>query len=54
MTNPKDKEFLSINPLGKCPVLETSEGVITNSNAIVRYLAYISKKLNGDSEFEKA
>jgi len=41
--NPKDKEFTSKYALGKCPVLETSEGNITNSNAIVRYLAYKSK-----------
>jgi len=29
LKNPKDKEFLSKNPQGKCPMLETSSGVLT-------------------------
>jgi elongation factor 1-gamma len=43
VSNLKDKEFLVKNPSGKCPVLETSEGVISGSNAIVRFLCYHSK-----------
>eukprot|EP01035_Chromulina_nebulosa_P020207 gene20207-26231_t len=33
------KEFLAKNPLGRVPILETSQGVITESNAIARYIA---------------
>jgi len=35
----KTPEFLSKNPTGKVPVLETDQGCIFESNAIVRYIA---------------
>lgn len=53
VTNPKDKEFLSKSPLGKCPALETTQGVITQSNSIIRYLANLSQKLYGSNDFER-
>ena len=50
----KTAEFLKRNPLGKVPVLETSEGHIYESNAIVRYLARLKpeKSLYGKSIIE--
>jgi len=38
--------------LGKVPVLETSEGTISEANAIVRFLARSSKTLYGKNNFE--
>ncbi|CAA0838731.1 Probable elongation factor 1-gamma 1 [Striga hermonthica] len=35
----KTPEFLKMNPIGKVPVLETSDGPIFESNAIARYVA---------------
>ena len=35
----KTKEFLALNPNGKVPCLETSQGGIFESNAIARYVA---------------
>jgi elongation factor 1-gamma len=40
--NLKDKSFLVMNPLGKCPVLETPNGFLTQSNAILRYMSYVA------------
>ena len=34
----KEKEFLAKNPTGKLPVLETIDGYIYESNAIIRYI----------------
>jgi len=52
----KTPEFLSKNPLGKVPVLETKEGCIWESNAIARYVARLdpNTKLFGSSAFENA
>lgn len=41
----KTPEFLKMNPLGKVPVLETSDGAVFESNAIARYVA----KLKNDN-----
>jgi elongation factor 1-gamma len=35
----KSKEFSSKTPFGKIPVLETPEGCLHQSNAILRYVA---------------
>jgi len=50
------KEFKKKNPNVKIPVLETPEGSIYESNAILRYIARQSKgvKLYGASKFEEA
>jgi len=42
----KSSDFLSKSPLGKVPVLETSQGSIFESNAIARYVA----RMRGDTE----
>lgn len=42
----KKPEHLKRNPLGKVPVVETSEGFLFESNAILRYIA----RLNSDSQ----
>nr|XP_043623885.1 elongation factor 1-gamma-like isoform X2 [Erigeron canadensis]XP_043623886.1 elongation factor 1-gamma-like isoform X3 [Erigeron canadensis] len=47
----KTPEFLKMNPIGKVPVLETSEGTIFESNAIARYVARGSS-LFGSSAIE--
>lgn len=52
-TTPKDKEFLAKAPLGKCPILNTANGVLTNSHSIVRFLALNAKALYGENSFEK-
>lgn len=51
----KEKDFLKKNPLGKIPVLETSDGFIFESNAILRYLARTkrSEGLYGENEFQE-
>ena len=50
----KTAEFLAMNPLGKVPVLETSQGCIFESNAIARYLARmrVDTQLYGATFFE--
>jgi len=50
------KEFRKKNPNVKVPTLETPEGCIYESNAILRYIARQSKgaKLYGASKFEEA
>jgi elongation factor 1-gamma len=52
----KDKEFLKKNPLGKVPVLETSEGHIFESHAILRHIARLHKEkgLYGSSDHESS
>ncbi|EGR27799.1 hypothetical protein IMG5_188690 [Ichthyophthirius multifiliis] len=50
----KTKEFLQKNPLGKVPVLETTEGFIFETNTIVRHLARKSHKLYGSSLYQQA
>jgi elongation factor 1-gamma len=38
----KNKEFLAKNPLGKCPILESPNGLLTSSDAILRYLSSVA------------
>ena len=47
----KSKEFLAKNPLGKVPVLETNDGFLYETNAILRHLARSSNKLYGSSPY---
>jgi len=49
-------DFLKKNPLGKIPVLETDEGNIWESNAIIRFLARADENtsLYGSNDYEKA
>jgi elongation factor 1-gamma len=51
----KEKDFLKKNPLGKIPVLETADGFIFESNAILRYLARTKRAegLYGENEFQE-
>ncbi len=51
----KEKDFLKKNPLGKIPVLETPDGYIFESNAILRYLARSKRAegLYGENEFQE-
>jgi len=47
------KDVLAKSPLGKLPYLETDHGTIYGADAIVRYLARLSKgNLYGNNEFE--
>lgn len=51
----KTPHFLSLNPAGKVPVLETAEGGVFESNAIARYVASLSDVgLLGKTDFEQA
>ena len=50
----KKPEFLQKHPLGKVPLLETPEGPIYESFAILRYIARKSNSLYGATPFEKA
>ncbi|XP_062097097.1 elongation factor 1-gamma-like isoform X2 [Humulus lupulus] len=52
----KTPEFLKMNPIGKVPVLETSDGPIFESNAIARYVARLKadNPLLGSSLIENA
>jgi elongation factor 1-gamma len=54
MEDNQTPEFLAKNPLGKVPLLETSQGCIFESNAIARYIARIrtDTELYGVSFFE--
>ena len=50
----RTQEFLAINPAGQVPAIELDDGrVLTQSNAIVQYLAEGSALLPGDA-FERA
>ena len=50
----RTQEFLAINPAGQVPAIELDDGrVLTQSNAIVQYLAEGSAMLPGDA-FERA
>lgn len=46
-------EYLAKNPLGKVPVLETAEGFLSESNAILLYVAR-NTPLEGATDFTKA
>jgi elongation factor 1-gamma len=48
----KTPEYLAKHPLGKVPLLDTPEGPIYESNAILRYLARKQKALYGSNPFE--
>lgn len=52
----KDAEFLKKNPNGKVPVLETKDGFIFESNAIVRHIARSNKdkQLYGSNEYQQS
>lgn len=50
----KTPEFLKKNPMGKVPVLETPEGPVFESAAIMRHLARTAGKLYGSSNYEAA
>lgn len=54
MKDNKTPEFLAMSPLGKVPVLKTSQGAIFESNAIARYVARIRRdtELYGSTFFE--
>jgi glutathione S-transferase len=43
----QSEEYLKIHPLGKVPALETSEGIITETDVLMRYI----DKLGGESFF---
>jgi len=54
-TDNKSAEFEKKSPLGKVPVLETSEGVIFQPNAAARFVAkQSSRSLFGSNNFEAA
>ena len=50
----KSAEYLQKHPLGKVPTLETPEGCIYESNAILRYLARKAGKFYGNTPAETA
>jgi len=50
----KTKQFLEKFPMGQVPALETPEGGIWESNAILRYVARKSPKLYGSNAYENA
>jgi len=51
----KSKEYKAKSFTGKCPALETPEGVIVESAAIARYIAEIGEgKLQGGNAWETA
>jgi elongation factor 1-gamma len=49
-----DSKVLAQTPLNKAPALETSEGVISESNAIARHIARQGKGLYGNTAYETA
>jgi len=55
-TKIKDPEFLKKNPNGKIPVLETKEGALFESNAILRHIGRLgrSKGLYGANEHQES
>jgi len=57
IATPEEKEnFKKLNPNGKVPTLETPEGPLYESNAILRYVARMNddSKLYGKDDFERA
>ena len=50
----KSEDYLKKHPLGKVPTLETPEGCIYESNAILRYLARKAGKFYGKTPAETA
>ncbi|XP_020274678.1 elongation factor 1-gamma 2-like [Asparagus officinalis] len=49
-------EFIKMNPMGKMPVLETPDGIVTESNTIARYVTCLKpdNPLYGSSLIENA
>jgi elongation factor 1-gamma len=52
----KTPEYLKMNPKGEAPVLETEQGFLYESSAILRYLASLNPEagINGRNSFEAA
>ena len=52
----KSEAFLEMNPRGEAPVLETSEGIIYESSAVMRYIGNLRPEIgiNGKSLYERA
>ncbi len=50
----KSKDFAAKNPFQKIPVLETPEGCLSQSNAILRFVASSKAELLGGSKREQA
>lgn len=45
-------DFLALNSMGEAPVLETPDGVLTQSGAILHYLARTHRRYGGDTDAE--
>lgn len=54
MSELKSADMKALNPNGKVPVLETPEGPIFETHAILRYVARASGKLYGSNNFENS
>lgn len=50
----KSEKILKLNPQGKVPILETPEGSIYETVAIIRHAARLGKKLGGETDHEHA
>lgn len=50
----KEGKLKHLTPTGKSPVLETPEGPLFETMAIIRHTSRVSGKLGGSSEFEQA
>lgn len=50
----KDGKLKSLSPTGKSPVLETPEGPLCETMAIMRHISRVSGKLGGATDFEQA
>lgn len=51
----KSKEYKAKSFTGKCPALETPEGILVESAAIARYIAEVGEgKLQGGNAWEAA
>lgn len=54
LTELKSEAMLKLNPNGKVPVLETADGPIYETNAILRYAARTAGKAYGATAYEQA
>lgn len=50
----KTPEFKAKNPLGKVPALETADGPVFETAAILRHIARVSGKLYGENLYQSA
>jgi len=50
----KSEKILKLNPQGKIPILETPEGPLYETMAIVRHASRVAKKLGGENDYEHA